>query len=398
MLESWRWYGPYDKISLAEIAQTGASGIVTALHEIPYGEIWPVETIKARKAQIAGDTSLALHWEVVESLPIHEDIKKGTGDLSTLFANYRQSLANLAAAGIYTVCYNFMPLLDWTRTRLDTPVARGGTSLRFSAPQMAAFELFMMKREAAEADYPEEVRREAAVWFQSSNEKDRQVLLDSIMAGLPGAYDRYDVKGLQTALQRYDGIGRDELRANYARFLSEVIPTAEELGMRLCVHPDDPPRDILGLPRIVSCEDDIAWISGQQDERANGLTLCSGSLGANPKNDVPAIARRFADRIHFAHLRNVRKDADGSFEEAAHLDGDTDMVSLISALLDEEKRRRDEGRKDNVIPFRPDHGHELLSDIGRGTHPGYPLIGRMRGLAELRGIVRALSHARVSFG
>lgn len=396
MLESWRWYGPYDKIRLPEIAQTGATGVVTALHEIPYGEIWPTETIASRKAEIA-ESGVGLHWNVVESVPIHEDIKRGEGDLSALFANYRQTLANLAACGIHTVCYNFMPLIDWTRTRLDTPLPRGGTSLRFEARQMAAFELFMLKRAAAEADYSDQVRAEAAIWFQASTEDDRATLLSSIMAGLPGAYERYDVEGLRTALQHYDGASRDDLRANYARFLAEVIPAAEELGIRMCVHPDDPPRDILGLPRIVSGEDDIAWILAQQDVRANGLTLCSGSLGANPANDVPAIARRFADRIHFAHLRNVRKDADGSFEEAAHLEGDTDMVSLIAALLDEESRRRAEGRSDAEIPFRPDHGHELLSDIGRGTHPGYPLIGRLRGLAELRGIVMALSHGRVAF-
>lgn len=398
MIESWRWYGPFDKISLAEIAQTGASGIVTALHEIPYGEVWPIDTIRARKAEIAGDGSLGLTWNVVESLPVHEDIKRGSGNLDQIFANYRQSLANLAAAGLHTVCYNFMPLLDWTRTRLDTPVDRGGTSLRFSAPHMAAFELFMLKRQAAEDDYPPAVLTEAATWFQQADEAARATLLSSIMAGLPGAFDRYDVESLRLALTRYEGIGQDELRANYARFLAEVVPTAEELGMRLCVHPDDPPRDILGLPRIVSDADDIGWIMAQQESRANGLTFCSGSLGANPANDVPAIARRFADRIHFAHLRNVAKDPDGSFEEAAHLDGDTDMVSLIAALLSEQHRRRAEGRVDWQIPFRPDHGHELLSDIGRGTHPGYPLIGRLRGLAELRGVVRALSHEHVTFG
>ena len=388
MIESWRWYGPFDKITLPEIAQTGASGIVTALHEIPYGEVWPREVIAARRDEIM---AAGFSWVVVESLPIHERIKRGTGDLSQLFANYRQSMANLAAEGIHTICYNFMPLIDWTRTDLAAPVARGGTCLRFSAPKMAAFEIHMLGRRAAEDDYGDDVRREAAIWFQQSTEDDRQVLLHAIMAGLPGAYDRYSVSELRVALTGYDGIGRDELRANYRRFLEEVVPAAEDLGMRLCVHPDDPPRDILGLPRIVSNADDIAHILDAVPARANGLTLCSGSLGANPANDVPAIARRFADRIHFAHLRNVRKDPDGSFEEAAHLEGDTDMVALIAALMTEQRRRHAEGRADAVIPFRPDHGHELLSDIGRGTHPGYPLIGRLRGLAELRGITAALS-------
>lgn len=388
MIESWRWYGPFDKITLPEIAQTGATGIVTALHEIPYGEVWPVDTIAARKRQIE---EAGFEWVVVESLPIHEDVKKGAGNLDRIFANYRQSLANLAANGIHTICYNFMPLLDWTRTDLAAPVARGGSCLRFSAPRMAAFEIHMLGRQEAEADYQPQVVQQAAIWFQQSSEAERELLLTSIMAGLPGAYDRYDVPSLRKALETYDGIGQDELRSHYARFLREVIPAAEELGMRLCVHPDDPPRDILGLPRIVSDTEDIAFVLGAVESRANGLTLCSGSLGANPANDVPAIARRFADRIHFAHLRNVRKDPDGSFEEAAHLEGDTDMVDLIAALLDEETRRKAEGRADAVIPFRPDHGHDLLTDAERGTHPGYPLIGRMRGLAELRGVARALS-------
>jgi mannonate dehydratase len=388
MIESWRWYGPFDKISLPEIAQTGATGIVTALHEIPYGEVWPAARIAARKAEIA---AAGFDWVVVESLPVHERIKRGEGDLSELFANYRQSMANLAAEGIRTICYNFMPLIDWTRTDLAAPVARGGTCLRFSAPKMAAFELFMLGRAEAEGDYPEAVRREAARWFQASSDADRQTLLHSIMSGLPGAFDRYDIAGLKAALQGYAGIDRAVLRENYRRFLEEVIPAAQELGMRLCVHPDDPPRDLLGLPRIVSDGEGIAFALAAVEAPANGLTLCSGSLGANPANDVPALARRFAERIHFAHLRNVRKDPDGSFEEAAHLGGDTDMVAVIDALLDEERRRRAEGREDATIPFRPDHGHELLSDIGRGTHPGYPLIGRLRGLAELRGVIAGRS-------
>lgn len=389
MQESWRWYGPFDKITLPEIAQTGASGIVTALHEIPYGEVWPQATVGARNAEIR---SAGFDWAVVESLPIHEDIKRGEGDLTRLFANYRQSMANLAAEGVKVICYNFMPLLDWTRTDLTAPVAGGATCLRFEAYRMAAFEIHMLGRDAANDDYPEEVRTRAAIWYQQASSADQDTLLHSIMSGLPGAYDRYDIKGLRAALGRYDGLGQDQLRQSYRRFLQEVIPAAEDLGMRLCVHPDDPPRDILGLPRIVSDAADIAWIMAAVDSPANGLTLCSGSLGANPANDVPAIAKAFADRIHFAHLRNVRKDPDGSFEEAAHLDGDTDMVALIDVLLAEQRRREAVGRADAVIPFRPDHGHELLADQGRGTHPGYPLYGRMRGLAELRGVIRALSH------
>ncbi|SEN80196.1 D-mannonate dehydratase [Loktanella fryxellensis] len=391
MIESWRWYGDLDPIALAEVAQTGARGIVTALHEIPYGEVWGTEAIAARKARVSG---AGFDWVVVESLPIHENIKTGTGDLAPLFANYRQSMANLAANGITTICYNFMPLLDWTRTDLTAPVAGGGTCLRFEAHRMAAFEVHMLGRREAEADYTPDVLNRAAAWYQQATEGDRDALLASIMAGLPGAFDRYDIPGLRRALAGYADIDRTALRANYKRFLEEVIPAANDLGMRFCVHPDDPPRDILGLPRIVSDADDIGWIMNAVNAPANGLTLCAGSLGANPANDVPAIAARFADRIHFAHLRNVRKDADGSFEEAAHLDGDTDMVALCAVLLAEEARRRDAGRADHAIPFRPDHGHHILSDLDRTLIPGYPLIGRLRGLAELRGVMRALSHGR----
>jgi mannonate dehydratase len=388
MIETWRWYGDLDPISLAEVAQTGAAGIVTALHEIPYGEVWSVEAIEARKAQVE---TAGFHWSVVESLPVHESIKRGEGDLTPLFANYRQSMANLAASGVKTICYNFMPLLDWTRTDLAAPVNGGATCLRFEATRMAAFEIHMLGRKAAEADYPTDVLRKAAAWFQQANEADREALLGSIMAGMPGAFDRYDIAGLRAALTAYEGIDKTALRANYLRFLNEVTPTAQDLGIRLCVHPDDPPRDILGLPRIVSDGDDLDWVLNAYDSPANGITLCSGSLGANPANDVPAIAARVAPRIHFAHLRNVTKDPDGSFEEAAHLEGDTDMVALIRVLLNEQKRRKAEGREDQTIPFRPDHGHHMLSDHTRDLIPGYPLIGRLRGLAELRGVIAGLS-------
>jgi len=395
MKECWRWFGPLDRIDLAEVAQTGASGIVTALHEVPYGEIWTVEAIRERQAQVT-DPDLGLEWRVVESLPVHEDIKRGTGDLPTLFANYRQSLANLAACGIHTVCYNFMPLLDWTRTDLAAPERGGARALRFSAARMAAFEIHMLGRDGAEADYPGSVRAEARRWYEGSDARAREDLLAAIMAGLPGAYDRYDIAGLQSALARYAGLDREALRANYTRFLAEVVPAAADLGVRLCVHPDDPPRDLLGLPRIVSSAEDIAWILATEDAPANGLTLCAGSLGASPTNDVPDIAARFAERIHFAHLRNVTREPDGSFQEAPHLAGDTDMVAVVTALRAEEHRRRAAGRTDAEIPFRPDHGHEIGPDIGRGTHPGYPLVGRLRGLAELRGVIAALDHTSPS--
>jgi len=329
---------------------------------------------------------------VVESLPVDERIKRGDGDLSELFANYRQSMANLAACGIATICYNFMPLLDWTRTRLDAPVAGGGTALRFDQTDIAVFEIFMLERDAASETYSPEILKAASTRFAEMTEDDKSTLLASIMAGLPGAYDRYSLNELRDALALYQGMDHATLQTNFYRFLTEIIPTAAELGIRMCVHPDDPPRDILGLPRIVSTGTDIDWILGAVDDGANGLTLCSGSLGAHPDNDVPRIARQFADRIYFAHLRNVTRENDGSFQEEAHLAGDTDMIALIQTLLDEESRRKEAGLRDSEIVFRPDHGHELLSDVGRGTHPGYSLIGRMRGLAELRGVIHALSN------
>ena len=388
MKETWRWYGPLDQIELAEIRHTGAAGIVSALHEIPYGKVWQRRTIAERRDMIR---AAGFEWDVVESLPLHEDIKRGTGDLSAHFANYRQSMVNLFAEGINTICYNFMPLLDWTRTELKSPIANGGTCLRFTASRMAAFEIFMLGRTEAEKDYPAEVITKACEWYVAASEQDQKELLNSIMSGMPGSYDRYDIVGLRRALETYRGMVVADIRANYQRFLNEVIPTAQDLGMRLCVHPDDPPRDLLGLPRIVSDADDIAWIMDTYEAQANGLTLCAGSLGANPKNDVVEIARKHSDRIHFAHLRNVRKDLDGSFEEAEHLGGDTDIPALCRVLLEEQKVRKSVGRPDWQIPFRPDHGHELLSDSQKKTFPGYPLIGRLRGLAEVRGVLHALS-------
>jgi mannonate dehydratase len=394
MEQTWRWFGPEDVVQLSHICQTGAMGIVTALHQIPYGVIWSVEEIEKRKAFIAADPSLGLRWSVVESLPIHEHIKIGEGDLTGLFDNYRQSMRNLAQCGVTTICYNFMPVVDWTRTELAYPLPGGATALRYNAHEFAAFDCFMLERPGAEADYSHDVLTRAKDWYLRSSEADRRSLLSNIMAGLPGAYDRYDVPGLRVMLDRYKDINAAALRENLARFLREVIPTAEEVGIRMCIHPDDPPRPLMGLPRIVSDSDDLAFILGAVDSPANGLTLCSGSLGANPVNDVPAIAKQFSDRIWFAHLRNVAKEPDGSFMEADHLGGDTDMVSLVTVLLEEQKRRKDAGDVHWRIPMRPDHGHELLDDVGRPTHPGYPIIGRMRGLAELRGVMTAVSALR----
>ncbi len=389
MEETWRWFGPLDDIRLDEIRQTGATGIVTALHEIPYGEVWPEEAIRERQGMIE---AAGLRWSVVESLPVHEDVKRGAGDLDRTFGNYRTSLRNLGRAGVRTVCYNFMPVLDWTRTDLSYRMATGAVALRFDAVRQAAFDVLMLERQGAEADHPPAVLDAARRWFAAASEDDKATLLAAIMAGLPGAYDRYDVPGLRRMLDSYRGMDRAALKVNLARFLREVVPAAEEAGMRLCMHPDDPPRPILGLPRIVSNRQDLADLVAMAASRSNGITFCTGSLGAGVGNDLPAMAREFAPHVAFLHLRNVTKEPDGSFHEADHLAGDVDMPAVVAAFLAEEARRRDEGREDAELPFRPDHGHVLLSDAGRPTHPGYTLIGRLRGLAELRGVIAGLSH------
>ncbi len=394
MEQSWRWFGPGDVVPLRAVRQAGASGVVTALHDIPYGDVWPIEAIEARKALIEADTTLGLRWRVVESLPIHERIKLGEGDLSPLFADYRQSIRNLAACGLRTICTNFMPAVDWTRTELRHELPGGGRALRFNAHEFAAFDCLMLGRAAAEADYAPEVLARARAWHARASESDKATLLASIMAGLPGAFDRYDIPGLRTMLARYAGIDADALRANLIRFLREVIPTAEECGVRLVWHPDDPPWPVMGLPRILSGAADFRMLFDSVPAAANGLTLCTGSLGAGAHNDVPAIARAFAARIGFVHLRNVRKEPDGSFMESEHLDGDVDMLAVILAVLEEQARRRDRGDADWRICFRPDHGHELLDDVGKNAFPGYSAVGRLKGLAELRGVMMAVARLR----
>jgi mannonate dehydratase len=394
MQESWRWFGPDDVAPLAAIRAAGASGVVTSLHQIPYGVAWSEAAIRERIALIEADPSLGLSWNVVESLPIHESVKLGEGDLSGVLDNYRQSMTNLAACGIRTICYNFMPVIDWTRTDLGWRLPGGARALRFDAAAFAAFDCFMLRRPGAEADHHPDALRRGKAWHDNASESARDDLLAAIMAGLPGAFDRYDIPGLHRMLDRYRDITAEGLHAHLAAFLREVIPLAEELGIRFAIHPDDPPRPLFGLPRIVSTEEDIAAVLAACPSVANGLTLCSGSLGAGPANDPVGIAARFAGSIHFAHLRNVAKEADGSFTEADHLDGDTDMVALVSVLLDEQERRRNAGDSAWRIPFRPDHGHELLDDVGKGSFPGYSVIGRLKGLAELRGVIRAVSALR----
>jgi mannonate dehydratase len=332
-----------------------------------------------------------LRWSVVESLPVSEAIKLGDGDIEPLLANYRESLANLGALGIRTVCYNFMPVLDWTRTELAARLPDGGTALRFNAHEYAAFDCFLLRRPGAEAEHPPDLLARAKAWVAAASEGQKEKLLANIMAGLPGAYARYDIPGLRGILARYADVKPGDLRANLARFLRAVVPAAEAAGVRMCIHPDDPPRPLFGLPRVASTGDDLAGIVDAVDSPSNGITLCTGSLGARGDNDCPAIAARLASRIQFVHLRNVAREPDGSFMESDHLDGDVDMVGVVSALLNEQRRRKETGDTHWRIPFRPDHGHELLDDANRRTHPGYPLVGRMRGLAELRGVMTAVA-------
>ena len=396
MQESFRWFGPADLVALPDIVQAGATGVVTALHDVAYGEVWTPEAIAERCRLIDEGSGGLLAWNVAESLPVHERIKLGEGDLETLYENYRLSMRHLAAAGVTTICYNFMPLLDWIRTDLAVVLPGGGRTVRFAIEKHAAFDCFMLQRAGAEADYSDDVLARARAWFDASTEADRETLLSSIMAGLPGAYERYSVERLRPLIQRFSAVSPAQLRANLVRFLEAVCPTAEECGISLAIHPDDPPRPVFGLPRVVSSEADFAFLFGSVPSPANGMTLCSGSLGSSADNDVVAIATRFGDRIRFAHLRNVAKEADGSFQEAAHLGGDTDMVAVTAAILDAEARRRAAGGA--AIPMRPDHGHELLGDIGRPFHPGYSMIGRLKGLAELRGVAAALSWRRANAG
>jgi mannonate dehydratase len=401
MRQTWRWFGPKDLVSIDDILQAGVEGVVSALHHVPTGAVWTPDEIARRQADIGrrGDGSPSgLAWEVVESLPVSEDIKKQTGEWRAHLDAYRQSLRNIAAAGIEVVCYNFMPVLDWTRTDLAFRVAHGGTCMRFDIADFAAFDLHILARPGAADDYPEELRDEAGRRFAAMDDAARKKLAGNIAFGLPGAAESLTLEDLRAHLDEYGPIGAETLRAHFVAFLEEVVPTAEEVGIRLCCHPDDPPFPLLGLPRIMSTEADYAAVMRAVDSPANGITLCSGSLGARPDNDLPGMMQRLGHRVHFLHLRNVRRETAevrGSFHEAEHLGGDTDMVALIAAVVEEERRRSAEGRTDAVIPMRPDHGQDILDDLKRRAQPGYPSIGRLKGLAELRGIMTALTHAEL---
>lgn len=392
MRHTWRWFGPVDRVTVKDAAQAGAVGIVSALHHIPTGDVWPVDEIEKRHAEIKAG---GLYWDVVESVWMSEDIKTQTGNWKQHIINWQETLRRLSASGIRTVCYNFMPVLDWTRTDLRWETRHGARAMRFDLTDFAAFDIHILKRPNAAADYPDWLVDEAARRFADMPDEKIAALGRNIGAGLPGSADGYTLDQLLEKLRSYHGIDRARLQQNLVDFLSEVVPVAEEVGINLCAHGDDPPWPLLGLPRILSTEEDYAHMLSAVDSRANGVTLCTGSLGARQDNDLPFIAKRFADRIHFVHLRNVTRDTDTvpcSFFEDEHLEGGTDMVAVIAALLAEEKRRLDAGLSDNQIPMRPDHGQEILDDVTRGAQPGYPAIGRLKGLAELRGIERTLSH------
>ena len=398
MRQTWRWFGPADEISLAEIRQTGAQGIVSALHHIASGEVWSAAEIKARRLLIEGpdDAPRGLTWDVVESLPVSEAIKTQGREAQTHYAAYRESLVNLAAAGIKTVCYNFMPVLDWTRTNLAAALPNGGTTMMFDLVDFAGFDIHLLKRSGADEDYGEALREAAAMRMSELDDAGRSALISNIVAGLPGANERWSLADVATHLSRYDDIAPARLRQNLIDFLAEVVPTAERLGLRLCCHPDDPPFALLGLPRIMSSEQDYAAVLDAVDSPSNGATLCTGSLGVDAGFDPVSFINRLGPKIHFVHLRNTTRQApyDGQrcgFFEAEHLEGDTDMVATIRALMVEEARRKAQGRADWQIPMRPDHGQALCSDLERPLQPGYPLVGRLRGLAELRGVMAALA-------
>ncbi len=382
--QTWRWFGPHDPVSLTEITQTGATGIVTALHHIPPGQQWPLEEILARKKVIEDH---GLIWSVAESIPVHEDIKKRTGDYRLFIENYRNSIRNLAQCGVRTVCYNFMPVLDWSRTDIRVQFRDGSITTRFETRAFAAFDVFLLKRSGADGDYTLDQLREARKYFGLMTEVQKKQLVDTVLLGLPGSLEAFSLEGLKSALQEYQGIGPDELRVHLHKFIDAIIPVAEESGVFMAIHPDDPPRPLLGLPRVVSVGSDVEQLLKVADTPSNGITMCTGSFGAGVQNDVAAMAERFAARINFVHLRNVARNAEGDFVEEDHLVGDVDMYAVMRSLLLEQKRRTDEGRPDVRLPMRPDHGHLMSPDEHRkGIYPGYSLFGRMRGLAELRGL------------
>ncbi|RJX71002.1 mannonate dehydratase [Vibrio sinensis] len=394
MEQTWRWYGDSDAVSLSDIKQAGATGIVTALHHIPNGQVWPVAEILKRKETIE---MMGMNWSVVESIPVHEEIKTRTGNYAQWIENYKQSIINLAECGIDTVCYNFMPVLDWTRTDLAFELPDGSRALRFDQVQFAAFDLFILCREEAKEEYSQAEQEEARSCFESMTAAEIDKLTSNIIAGLAGSEESYTLDNFKDQLARYAEINKDKLREHMALFLGELIPVCELHGLRLAVHPDDPPRPLFGLPRIVSTIEDMDWLVENVPSKMNGFTMCTGSYGVRADNDLVCMINKHSSRIYFAHLRSTQRDEANplSFHEAAHLEGDVDMFNVVHALLSEEKRRSEKGDI-RLIPMRPDHGHQMLDDLKKKNMNGYSAIGRLKGLAEVRGVEFALKRTEFS--